>query len=652
MSKADGYGWLGRTRLWLTVAATLVVLAFTPAVEAFFGYSIDLDSPYLIAGLGLVPFALAFSRFLAGSLREWRRLRPGQHTLAALGLLVSVAAGVWADFFDNNRDYWWQVGVASSVLLLCDWLLSSTRGRAFSALPNLNNLLPEFSDVIEGREINRVAVSELRVGDIVLVRPGSVIPGDGVVVQGEGSVDEEAITGESLEVAKTQGSRVFAGSVNSSAKKSNRALTIRIDALGSDLLVSGITRRVQELAFAPVKGESRAVMWASIGFYFLLAVGLFGAGLWLVLEPGQIVLALSCLATVLVGSNVSALSYTLPLVKSLTATVAAQNGILLREDRALYLARKSHVVVFSLAGTLTVGDPRLVAIHLPRNSSIGTRDEVLALAAAAEERSDHPLAGAIRSEAAARDLTLPELHTIEPHPVGVSARFEFSEVLVGGPALLTQHNVPIDVADLMAVTAANERGNTIVYVVVDSLLVGYIEFADEVRQTAREVIRTLQLQRKRVVLLTGEATGVAEGVAKLVGITEVFAEVRQDRKVDIIDQLKADGSIITVVGDAFDDAATLALADVGVALGVGGEIAEQSASVAVIPAEPRAVGKLITLAKRSVRITTQNVVSSTVYNVASLGVSGFLFSPALGSASLLLSTIYTTANVLRMRKRP
>ena len=649
MIKQQGFGALSRMRLWLSVLLAIALFVFSATSQKLFGYRFLFEAEWVTIGLGVLAFALVSTRLLSMVIAESKLRRPAQAWLGLIGVVLLSALASWQEFvIEQPHDYWWQLGLVSALLLVSDWITLRARGKALGSMPNLMQLLPEFADVLDGQDINRVPIADLRVGDVVLVRPGARVPGDGVVVQGEAKVDESEITGDMVAALKSAGQSVLAGSVNVSSRKANHAITVRIVAVDTDLLLASILRRVAALSTEPVKREDTAVVWSSIGSLFVIAVALLGSGLWLVLRPSDWTDAIACFVTVLVGSNVSSAASSLPIAKILSNTSLARNGILPRSRNAIMNTRKSHIAVFSLSGTLNLGSPKLVAIHLARNTSFGSGEQVLALAAATEVRSEHTLAQVIIREAAERNLELPELYEIEPHPLGVSARYDGSAVLVGGPGLLTLNNVPVDVNDLVRVAASNERGNTIVYVVVDSLLVGYLEFSNEIRQTAKEVVRALQLQRKRVVMLTGESAGVAESVAKQLGITEVFAEVPQDRKVAVLEKLREDTSIIVMVGDSLDDAATLSLAEVGIALGVGADIAAESADVAVVTPEPRAIAKLIDVAKRYSAVSTQNLLLGLVLNVVTFGLAGLLAMPALGALVLAASTFLIMANTQRL----
>ncbi len=648
MRKHNGFSTLSKVGVFATLALTIGVLVVSPAVfSQVISSSMD---QWILLGLGLSAVFVGGLRLWVSVIRELRSGAPGQNVLGGLGLLVLAGFAIWQSLFAWRIDGWWQAASVASVLAAGDWYFTSLSARVANVSPNLVSLLPEYAAVLVENEINRVRASELEIGDIVLVRPGGVVPADGVVVQGASSVDESLITGEVIAVDKTEASLVFAGSQNTSSKKSNKTLTIRVTAVGGDMLVHSFTRKLGELAEERGVVDRISARLTSGLFVLTVAVAFIGGGLWLVLDSEHWVNSIYSAAAVLLAANLAVISHASGLVSVMIASVAGSGGVLVRARTALYRVRKSHVVVLNMAGTLTSGKPKLVEIHLAKSTSLGSINEVLAVAAAADANSDHPLARVILLEAAARRVQDVALYEVEPHPMGVSARMDGSSVVVGSAGILTASDVPIDVQDLVKVASANERGNSVVYVVIDNLLVGYLEFSDEVRETAREAIKLLHLQRKRIVAITGEATGVAEAVCKSLGITEFFAEVVQDRKVEIIDQLRKDGSIITVVGDPVSDASILAAADVGIAIGVGGELGSQSADLLVISNEPRSVARIIRLAKKATRALNLSLVFVTLFDVLAIGFAGFYPLPLASAGLVLVSTIVSGSAIWRLRK--
>ncbi len=648
MRKHKGFSTLSKVGVFATLALTVAILVVSPAVfNQVISSSMD---QWILLGLGASAVFVGSLRLWVSVVRELRSGVRGQNVLGGLGLLVLSGYAIWQSLFAWRIDGWWQAASVASVLAVGDWYFTALSARVAHASPDLVSLLPEYADVLVDNEINRVRASELEIGDIVLVRPGAVVPADGVVVQGSSSLEESAITGESVSVEKSEGSSVFAGTLNVSAKKSNKSLTIRVTAVGGDMLVHNFTRKVAELADERSSVDTLSARLTSGLFVLTIAASLIGAGLWLVLDEAHWPNAVYCAAAVLLAANLAVVSNASGLVNVLVASAAGSGGVLVKARTALYRIRKSHVIVLNLVGTLTTGKPMLIEIHLAKGTSLGSANDVLAVAAAADENSDHPLARVILLESAARRVQEVSLYELEPHPMGVSARMDGSSVLVGSAGILTSNNVPIDVQDLVKVAAANERGNSVVYVVIDNLLVGYLEFADEVRETAREAINALQQQRKRIVAITGEATGVTEAVCKSLGITEFFAEVVQERKVAVIDELRKDGSIITVVGDPFSDAATLAAADVGIAIGVGGELGTQSADILVISNEPRSVARVMALAKQATRTLNLNLVIVTSFDVSAIGLAGFYPLPLASAGLVLASTIFAGSAIWRLRK--
>ncbi len=645
MPKVVGFSLVSRIGVFASIAFTLVVLVLEPWA---FGLEFE-NQAWFVFGFGLAAVLSGGLRHFAFALRELSARQVGQYSLGSFGLLLLVGLATWQSFVGESSA-WLQAAAVVTLLSLGDWTFTQLKARVSGYSTDLLSLLPEYADVIVDKEITRVRASELEVGDIILVRPGSVAAADGFVVQGEGQLDESGITGEAALVAKSEGSFVYAGTVNRSSKRSNRAMTVRVSAVAGELFVERYTASIESLASERSKFDvfSRRLTGGLV--ILTIAAALIGSGMWLVLEPNSWELAVYSGAAVLVGVNLLMLSQVSVLINTLVASVAGASGFLVRARTALYRLRKSHVVVTNLVGTLTMGQLRLVEIHLAKGTSLGGVKEVLAVAAAANANSDHPLAKVILAEAERKRAPEVELYDLEKHSRGVSARMDGSEVLVGGPGILTMQNVPIDVQDLVKVATANEKGNSVVYVVIDNLLVGYLEFRDEIRETAREAVLQLQLQRKRVVVITGEAAGVTEVVCKSLGITEFHSEVVKERRLQLLEELRADRSIITVVGNQEDDAEALASADVGLALGVGWRLKSEVADFQVIGNEPRAVSRLILLAKSATRTATGIIALVTALNFAAIALAGFLASPALSAALVLVSTVFGGRLIWRLQR--
>ena len=638
MHKQNGYSVMGRVGVFVTLALNVAVI-----VLSFQSFS------YVSLGLGLLTVLLGGLRFFVEAVRELRSRRFGQYFLGSLGLLVLTGVAL-AQSLVGLSTSWWQAASVASVLSVTHWYLRGVSARVNSASTNLLTLLPEYADVMADGSIEHVRASEVSVGDILLVRPEATVPVDGVVVQGESSVDESILTGEDLPVAKKQGSLVFAGTVNASAKRSNKALTIRATSLPGDFLVQNFTRKVEALALSRGMVDQVSAKLESSLFVLTLASAFIAGGLWLILEPAQWVAALSTLAAVLLAVNLAVVSSVSPLVSRLLAALAGVRGSLVRSRTALYRVRKSHIVVMNLVGTLTMGESKLVGIHLAKGTSLGSESEVLAVAAAMESKSSHVLAREITSVALARNIEFASLYELEHIRQGVSARMDGSSLLLGSAALLTANSVPIDVQDFIKVADANERGNSIVYLVIDNLLVAYLEFKDEVRETAREAVRELQVARKRVIAITGEAEGVAKAICESLGIVEYFAERDTAQKLALLDELRMDGSVITAVGSPTDDASLLASAEVGIALGVGADLGTESADILVISTEPRAVGRMMTLARASTRTVTLSLVFVGLFDVVAISLAGFLGQPILSAGFVLLSSVVSGVSILRLRR--
>jgi Cu2+-exporting ATPase len=467
------------------------------------------------------------------------------------------------------------------------------------------------------------------------------------------------VTGESAEVEKTEGDVVIAGTINASAAKLGQgALTVRVTAVGSDTLVAGIMRLVAEAQESKSKVQALADRAAGWLFYLALASAAITAIVWTMLGTQTPDFVLERVVTVLVIACPHALGLAIPLVTAITTAKAARSGLLIRNRIDFESARRADVVLFDKTGTLTTGKRSILAVKLAQKSELASADDLLALAAAVETKSEHVLGESIVREASFRALRLPAISDFRAQSgFGVSANWDGSEVLIGGPQMLTANKIELAVQDLVSVAEANEKGNTVVYVVIDQKPVGFIEFGDQIRETAAEAVYQLQRMRVRVAMVTGDATGVANAVAKEIGIDEVFAEVLPAGKSEIVKKLQADGSVVAFVGDGINDAPALAGADVGFAVGGGTDVAFDSAGLVLVTSDPVAVPAALRLAKRSVTKMRQNLFWAAGYNLVAIPLAagalmplGLVLSPAIGAVLMSLSTIIVAANAQLLRR--
>lgn len=570
-------------------------------------------------------------------------------TLISLAITVAFGYSIAVSFGLEGMDFWWELATLVTIMLLGHWLEMASVQNAQGALKELAKLLPDEAELVTNNSSKTVAVASLKVGDLVLVRPGSTIPTDGVVMKGESKVNESMLTGESKPVSKTVKSLVIGGAINGSG-----SLTIKVTKVGEDTALAGIMKLVADAQNSKSKTQivaDRAAFYltfVALGAAILTAIG------WTFFSDQSASFILERVVTVLVIACPHALGLAVPLVTAISTTLAAKNGLLVRERMALESARNIDVVLFDKTGTLTKGEQGVVDI-ITDDAKV---NDVLAIAASVELESEHPIARAIATFAKSK-----KLHTVVAKKFsamsgrGAKALIGADTVYVGGPRLLEELSLKLNQELESATTSASNDGKTVVYVIKSKKVIGAIMLADVIRPESKEAVQTLQKAGKRVAMLTGDAKGVAAWVSKELGITEFFAEVLPEHKADVVKKLQADGSKVAMVGDGVNDAPALTQADVGIAIGAGTDVAIESAGIVLASSDPRGVAKIVILSKATYRKMIQNLAWATGYNAIAIplaaGVTagfGFVLSPAIGAVLMSLSTIVVAVNAQFLRK--
>jgi P-type Cu2+ transporter len=639
-----------RDRFWLSLALTIPVIVYSEMVQEWLGFTPPRfpGSQWVAPVLGTIVFAYGGRPFLQGGVAELRSRQPGMMLLISLAILVAFGASVATVFGAFDLEFWWELALLIVIMLLGHWLEMRALGQASSALDALAALLPDEADLVTPEGTRTVAISELAVGDVVLVRPGGRVPADGIIIEGEAELDESMITGESRPVGKGQGDRVVAGTV-----VTDSALRIRVTAVGEQTALAGIRRLVEQAQTSRSRAQALADRAAALLFYFAVGAGLVTMAVWLALgEPDQ---AVERTVTVLVIACPHALGLAIPLVIAISTALAARNGILVTDRLALERMRTVDAVLFDKTGTLTKGEPQVSGIA----AVSGDDQELLRLAASVEADSEHPLARAIAAAARTRaggDLPVAaEFRSMTGR--GVQAWIDGTAVAVGGPALLRQ----LDLAEPEALAGEldrwRRRGAAVLYVVRDGKVRGALALEDTVRPESRQAVEELHRLGKRVVMITGDARQVADAVAAELGIDEVFAEVLPEDKDAAVAELQRRGLKVAMVGDGVNDAPALARADVGIAIGAGTDVAIESAGVVLVSDDPRGVVSVIRLSQASYRKMLQNLAWATGYNLVAiplaagvLAPAGITLSPAVGAVLMSLSTIVVALNAQLLRR--
>ena len=636
-----------RDRFWITLGLSVPVIYFNHMFMMLIGYSApafpgsDLISPLL----GTAIFFYGGWPFLAGAVQEARSRQPGMMLLIGLAITVAFGASVATELGTFDLDFWWELAALIAIMLLGHWQEMKAIGQASNALAALAELLPDDAERVTPDGLETVSISELRQGDVVLVRSGGRIPADGHVVEGSADVDESMLTGESRPVTKAEGDRVTAGTV-----ATDSALRVHVDAVGDDTALAGIQRLVAEAQSSRSRAQALADRAAAFLFYVATASGIITYIVWTIVgEPRS---AVERAVTVLVIACPHALGLAIPLVISISTALSARNGILVKYRLALELMREVDTVLFDKTGTLTAAQHVVTGVA----AANGSNDEALTLAGAVESDSEHPLARAI-VRAASDKGALPRASDFRSMTArGVEATVEGRTLAVGGPKLVEERgaDVPKSLSDEIGTWKA--RGAAVLYLMESNSVLAAFALEDEIRTESREAVDALHALGIKVAMITGDAQQVAAGVAGELGIDEFFAEVLPEDKDSAVLELQRRGHRVAMVGDGVNDAPALARADVGIAIGAGTDVAIESAGVILASDDPRSVVGVIKLSKASYRKMVQNLVWATGYNAFAIPVAagvlawaGISLSPAVAAVLMSLSTIVVAANAQLLR---
>ena len=638
-----------RRRFWLSLLLTIPTIAFSEMVQHWLNYSLDgvPGNEFVAPILGTVVFLYGGPVFLRGGWQELRWRQPGMMLLISLAISVAFASSAAAEMGWLELDFWWELAALITVMLLGHWQEMRALGLTRGALAALAELLPDEAERIEGGEPRIVSIVALRVGDLVLVRPGGRVPADGTVAEGQADFDESMLTGESRAVARAQGDRVAAGTVALGS-----AVRVRVDAIGDDTTLAGIQRLVADAQASRSRAQAIADRAAAALFYIAITVGVVTFSAWAML--GTIEEATVRTVTVLVIACPHALGLAIPLVIAISTEVSARAGILVKDRLALERMRSVDVVLFDKTGTLTQGRPVVTDLW----SVDGHDEELLRLAGAAEMDSEHPLAAAIVERAR---QVIPELRGAVDFTAdagrGIRATVDDSIVEIGGPRLLRERHVDSSNVPSGRLDAWLGRGATVLYVLRDGNLIGAFSLEDRVREESRRAVADLHDAGVRVAMVTGDARNVADAVARDLGIDEVFAEVLPEDKAEQVLALQRRGHRVAMVGDGVNDAPALARADVGIAIGAGTDVAIESAGVVLASDDPQSVVGVIRLSRASYRKMVQNLVWATGYNIVAIPIAAgalafadIVLAPALAAVLMSVSTVIVALNALLLRR--
>jgi len=637
-----------RDRFWLSFALTLPVVFYSEMIQEWFGYTAPTfpGSEWIAPILGTVIFFYGGSPFLKGAVQEVRDRQPGMMLLIGMAISVAFLASAATTLGWFDLDFWWELAALITIMLLGHWMEMRAIGQARGALAALAELLPDEAERVTDAGTETVSLPDLSAGDVVLVRPGGRIPADGEVVSGEVEVDESMVTGESKPVGKHPGDQVVAGTV-----ATDNSIRLRITAVGDETALAGIQRLVAQAQESRSRAQVLADRAAALLFYVAVAAALVTFVAWLVVrEPDQAVVST---VAVLVIACPHALGLAIPLVIAISTSMAARNGILVKDRLALERMRNVDVVLFDKTGTLTKGNHRLSGITTVE----GEEDRLLSVAAAVESESEHPLARAIVTAAKERG-DIPSAQGFRSMSGrGVEAEVNGSKVAVGGPVMLRELNLEVPASLAETVEGWKQRGAAVLYVIEDGRVTGAFSVEDEVRPESRQAVDELHRLGVKVAMITGDARQVAEAVAADLDIDQVLSEVLPEDKHAEVGKLQRDGQRVAMVGDGVNDAPALAQADVGIAIGAGTDVAIESAGIVLASDDPRGVVGIRKLSQAGYRKMVQNLAWATGYNVVAIPLAagafawaGLVLAPAAAAVLMSASTVIVAINAQFLRR--
>jgi Cu2+-exporting ATPase len=641
-----------REKFWLSLILTLPVVFWSEHVEMLLGYSAP-DFPgsaWIPAVLGTVVFLYGGLVFLRSALHELKDRLPGMMTLISLAITVAFVFSWVVDLrLIQASALWWELATLVTIMLLGHWIEMRSISQAQGALQELAKLLPDTATRVTDSGEEKVSVSELRNGDVVLVRPGESVPVDGTVLKGSSELNESMITGESRPVSKAHGDEVIAGTINGEG-----SLRVEVIGTGDDTKLSGIMRLVSEAQESKSRAQHLADRAAQMLTGVAIVSGVITFVTWQFLGAA-IDFSIVRVVTVLVIACPHALGLAVPLVVAISTTLGARGGLLVRDRRGLEEARQLDTVVFDKTGTLTLGEFRVVELAVAGDV---TEEHALTIAAAVESESEHPIARGIVKTAEDRKLKVPTADGFRAITgKGVAATVDGAEYHMGGPALIKAEDARIPEALAEAAAAAAERGQAAIYLLRDGKGLAVFAVADAIREESREAIRALHDRGIEVAMLTGDAKAVAETVAEQLGIDTVFAEVLPEDKASKIRELQEQGKKVAMVGDGVNDAPALATADIGIAIGAGTDVAVEAGHIVLVRSDPRDIPRIVTLSRATYRKMIQNLWWAAGYNILAIPLAagvlaawGILLSPAVGAVLMSASTVIVAINAQLLKR--
>ena len=639
-----------KKRFWISLVLTVPIVLLSPMIQQFLGLGDALRFPgdrYVLFLFSSVIFFHGGYPFLKGLFDELKGRSPGMMTLIALAIAVAYVYSSAVVFGVPGKMFFWELATLIVIMLLGHWIEMKSVMGASRALEELARLMPSDAHKLEeDGSVTDVPLAELANGDRVLIKPGEKIPADGTIVDGESSVNEAMLTGESKPVVKAVDDAVIGGSVNGEG-----SLTIAVEKTGKDSFLSQVidlVRQAQDSKSRTQNLANRAAFWLTI---IALSAGAITMFIWLGIMQQYFVYALERTVTVMVITCPHALGLAIPLVVAVSTSISASNGLLIRNRAAFERARDIQAVIFDKTGTLTRGEFGVTDV-IALNGKL-SEDDVLTYAASVEGRSEHPIARGI-AESAEHTWEVKDFTSITGK--GAQGTVKGKQVQIVSPGYLKEQGIATENGTLDELSG---QGKTVVYVLIDGEAAGAIALADIIREESKEAVAALKEMGIRAMMLTGDNRQVAAWVAEELGLDDYFAEVLPDQKAEKVKEVQSQGYIVAMTGDGVNDAPALATADVGIAIGAGTDVAVETADIVLVRSNPKDVIAIVRLARATYRKMVQNLAWATGYNAFAIPLAagalyawGIILSPALGAVLMSLSTVIVAINarLLKMEK--
>ena len=606
-------------------------------------------SQYVAFALSTVVFFYGGFPFLKGFWNEVKSRTPGMMILIAVAISTAYIYSTAIVFGLKGEDFFWELATLITIMLLGHWLEMKSIAGASRELELLVQLMPDQAHLVSGDKVSEVKTDSLKEGDIILIKPGEKIAADGLIAEGESYLNESMLTGESVPVKKTKGQKVIAGSING-----NGSIKVTVTHASKDSYLSKVVKLVDDAQKSKSKTQLLADRAALVLTIAALTLGFGTFAFWLIYGE-TLQFALERMVTVIIISCPHALGLAVPLVVAISTALSAKNGLLIKNRTAFENSRKITTIIFDKTGTLTIGKFEVARIvPLSFGEGLGMRlneNEIIRIASALEQNSEHPIATGILAKAKELSLTIPIVNNFKAITgKGIEAEIEGKNIKVVSPGYLKENNISLPE------NYAGSNAETIVFIMVDGKLAGYISLGDKIRPESAEAIQTLHDNNIKSILLTGDNAIVAKSVSDELKMDGYFAEVLPDQKLEKIKELQAKGEFVAMTGDGVNDAPALAQADIGIAVGSGSDIAAETAGIILVNSNPKDIASLILFGKATYRKMIQNLIWATGYNVVAIPLAagvlykwGILLTPAVGAVFMSVSTIVVAINAKMLR---